>query len=51
VMRIASYPSASFNVIASFETLEHIPNPDAFVAEAARLLRPGGKFICSVPNQ
>ena len=35
----------------SFETLEHVADPTAFVAEAARVLTPGGRFICSVPNQ
>jgi SAM-dependent methyltransferase len=51
VMMVGSYPSASLDVIASFETLEHLAEPDAFVAEAARVLASGGRFICSVPNR
>lgn len=51
VMSIASRPRASVNTIASFETIEHIPDPHTFVAEAARLLVPGGGFICSVPHR
>jgi SAM-dependent methyltransferase len=48
---IAGLPAASADVVISFETLEHIANPRRFVAEAARVLSPGGRFICSVPNQ
>ncbi len=35
----------------SFETIEHIADDRAFVAEAARVVRPGGKIICSTPNR
>jgi len=48
---IARLPRASAQVVISFETLEHIADPRKFVAEAARVLSPGGRFICSVPNQ
>jgi SAM-dependent methyltransferase len=48
---IASLPERSADVVISFETLEHIADPHAFVAQAARVLAPGGRFICSVPNQ
>src|SRR5262249_39004609 len=51
VMHIQAWPNDAIDVIASFETLEHIEHPEAFVAEAARILAPGGRFICSVPNQ
>jgi ubiquinone/menaquinone biosynthesis C-methylase UbiE len=48
---IASLPERSADVVISFETLEHIVDPHAFVAQAAQVLAPGGRFICSVPNQ
>ena len=32
------------------EVLEHVPFPQDFVAEAARVLRPGGRIAGSVPN-
>jgi len=48
---IAGLPENAADVVISFETLEHIEDPRAFVAEAARVLSPGGRFICSVPNQ
>ena len=39
----------SFDVYVSFETLEHLPEPEKLIAEAFRVLRPGGRFIASVP--
>ncbi len=41
----------SFDVVVSFETIEHLPDDQALVAEFARLLRPGGQLIISTPNQ
>jgi ubiquinone/menaquinone biosynthesis C-methylase UbiE/tetratricopeptide (TPR) repeat protein len=40
----------SVDVFVSFETLEHVPDPAQLIAEAQRILRPGGRFIASVPN-
>jgi SAM-dependent methyltransferase len=51
VQSIAALPDGSADMLISFETLEHIADPAAFVADAARVLTPGGRFICSVPNQ
>ena len=44
-------PDHSLDVITSFETLEHIPDAAALVQEFARILKPGGRLICSTPNQ
>ncbi|MDI1251366.1 MAG: class I SAM-dependent methyltransferase [Lacunisphaera sp.] len=41
---------APFDTIVSFETIEHLPDPVAFVAHAASLLKPGGLFLVSAPN-
>lgn len=43
-------PDASFDVVVAGELLEHVRFPDRLVAEALRLLRPGGHFLGSVPN-
>lgn len=40
----------SADVVVSFETIEHVPDPQKFVSEAFRILRPGGLFIVSTPN-
>jgi O-antigen/teichoic acid export membrane protein/SAM-dependent methyltransferase len=42
---------ASFDVVCSFHTLEHIPDVGDAVRAARRLLRPGGRFFVSVPNR
>ena len=44
-------PDASFDVIVSFETIEHITEHEAFLREVNRLLVPGGLFIISSPNR
>jgi SAM-dependent methyltransferase len=42
---------ASADVIALLETLYFLPDPDAFVMEAARVVRPGGHLLISVINK
>ena len=42
---------ASFDVIVSFETIEHMTEHEAFMREVDRLLAPGGMFIISSPNR
>ena len=44
-------PDASFDVIVSFETIEHMTGHEAFLHEVDRLLKPGGMFIISSPNR
>lgn len=44
-------PASSCDVFISLETIEHVQDDSSFVAEAARVLRPGGLFICSTPNR
>jgi SAM-dependent methyltransferase len=39
-----------FDAIVSFETLEHLKNPERLVEGARKILNPGGLFICSTPN-
>lgn len=43
-------PAASFDVIVSFEVIEHIAEPAQLVRQAAALLRPSGVFVLSTPN-
>jgi SAM-dependent methyltransferase len=41
--------SRSVDLVWSLETLEHCPRPGAFLAEARRVLQPGGTLILSCP--
>jgi SAM-dependent methyltransferase len=41
---------AEFDAVCSFETIEHVDDADAFVAETARVLRPGGVLVVSTPR-
>ncbi|WP_321474015.1 methyltransferase domain-containing protein [uncultured Paludibaculum sp.] len=41
----------SFDLIVAFEVIEHLSDWDALLAEARRLLAPGGQFIVSTPNK
>lgn len=43
-------PDASFDVVCSFETIEHVPDRHAFLGEVRRVLRPGGTFLVSTPR-
>jgi polysaccharide pyruvyl transferase WcaK-like protein/2-polyprenyl-3-methyl-5-hydroxy-6-metoxy-1,4-benzoquinol methylase len=38
------YPEATFDLVTSFSVLEHIPDKDAAIAEAIRVLKPEGLF-------
>jgi SAM-dependent methyltransferase len=40
----------SFDVVCSFETIEHLPDRETFLREVARVLRPDGTFVVSTPN-
>jgi SAM-dependent methyltransferase len=40
----------TFDVVVAGEVLEHVADPSAAVANAYRALRPGGRFVGSVPN-
>lgn len=45
-----AFPDASFDCVISFQVIEHIRRDAEFVREAARVLRPGGRFIVTTPN-
>lgn len=47
---LSSYEDGSFDVIISFETMEHVASPQLLLREFYRLLTPGGRVIVSVPN-
>ena len=45
-----AFDDASFDVVVAGELLEHLRDPHRVVADAQRVLRPGGTFVASVPN-
>jgi 2-polyprenyl-3-methyl-5-hydroxy-6-metoxy-1,4-benzoquinol methylase len=44
------FDSRSFDYVTCLEGLEHIENPQQAIREFARVLRPGGTVIVSIPN-
>jgi SAM-dependent methyltransferase len=44
-----TYPDASFDLIVTSETLEHVPDLSAALSEIRRVLAPGGQHLFTVP--
>lgn len=40
-----------FDIITSFEVMEHLDDPSCFIKGIAKLLKPGGSLIISVPSR
>ncbi|MGH2784968.1 MAG: methyltransferase domain-containing protein [Actinomycetota bacterium] len=45
------FADASFDAVVTFQVIEHMQSPRGFVAECARVLRPGGLLVLSTPNR
>ncbi len=46
----APYAPGSFDLVLMINVLEHLPDPERYVADVARLLRVGGIFWLELPN-
>jgi ubiquinone/menaquinone biosynthesis C-methylase UbiE len=46
-----SFPDATFDKVLMSEVIEHVPKPERAIAEAARVLRPGGLLVASTPSR
>jgi SAM-dependent methyltransferase len=49
-LRDLPFKDNSFDVVVSFETIEHVEEPREALAELDRVLRPGGILVISSPN-
>lgn len=45
------FPDASFDLVVAFEVIEHLTDWERLIAEARRVLSPGGQFVVSTPNK
>jgi len=50
LLEAAALPTASFDAITMWDVLEHVHEPRPVLSELARLLRPGGILVLSLPN-
>jgi len=44
-----SYPDSEFDLVLTTDTLEHLPDLPAALAEIERVLKPGGRHVFTVP--
>ena len=44
------FPDATFDRVAVVDMLEHVPDEEAFVAELARVTKPGGRLVVNTPH-
>jgi len=49
-LKVSDFEGTQFDVITSFEVIEHINNPQKEMKNTVELLRPGGLFYCTTPN-
>ncbi len=45
------FSAGEFDLVMSYDVLEHVPDEGAALAELLRVLRPGGELLISVPNK
>ena len=45
------FDDASFDAVISFQVIEHMADPQAFLAEIRRVLKAGGDFVCATPDR
>lgn len=50
-MRVLPFPDATFAAVLAVQSIEHVPDPERVVAEARRVLRPGGVAVWVTPNR
>src|SRR5262249_35265009 len=44
------FPDRHFSSVGALNVLEHVEEPEAFIAELVRVVEPGGRVVLSSPN-
>jgi SAM-dependent methyltransferase len=44
------FPDDAFDLVTSFQVIEHLEDPMPYLAELTRVVRPGGEIILATPN-
>lgn len=47
---LRAFPQKTFQVVVAKHVVEHLPNPEAAIAEMSRVLSPGGFLLLATPN-
>jgi SAM-dependent methyltransferase len=50
-LRKLPFGDDEFDLVVSFETIEHVPDPEVVLDEFRRVLRPDGLLVLSTPNR
>lgn len=50
-LRQLPFGEDQFDLVVSFETIEHVPDPEVVLDEFRRVLRPDGLLVLSTPNR
>ncbi len=48
---VLPFQDGEFDKVVSFQVIEHVKDPSAFVKETARVLKPGGRLYLTTPNR
>ncbi|MEP7022790.1 MAG: class I SAM-dependent methyltransferase [Actinomycetota bacterium] len=48
--QVLPFAAGSFDAVVAFSVLEYVADPGMVLAECARVLRPGGVLLCTVPD-
>ena len=49
-LHAAGFPDASFDMVSARHLIEHLPDPNSFMDEIARILKPGGYLYIRTPS-